>query len=191
MIKLDILGITFESPDTLTDVGIVDDIYGTLNRICGNNSSPKNLSKGSKLSEGTLSPSPCAMFLSCENTQKKRNDFYIFYLDRGAETNLRAISHEQTHLLHFSGKLHLLNTKLSSISGLDLTSLYDYYECNADMREYVAGIGCAYALWDAGYPINPEREGHYYSAQAFMDFKKNLKFSAKYKKIFKRGVLIK
>jgi hypothetical protein len=71
----------------------------------------------------------------------------IFYLHNNHFMDIHRRSHEETHVLHLSGNLDLLQNRLLD-RGLDIQLMKcdDFFQCTTGARELVANIGSLYAL---------------------------------------------
>ena len=75
-------------------------------------------------------------------------NYVIFFKNKNNRlTNTFSKAHEETHVLHHMGELHLLEKKLrASRAIINLSDFYDYKKCNSQDHELVANIGGFYGL---------------------------------------------
>lgn len=155
IIKLETLGIEFQDPKiSFRDEGFVSDIGEHIKKIF--------LEFGKTLEYNadatTLDGYKClGRYLYLKNTSNGDSTLRIFYLNVDPLNNKFIRAHEETHALHFSGKLKLLESKIKEdfpdfLFGKEQDT-YIYSKCSDEELEFIANMGALYVLYRDGIDV--------------------------------------
>jgi len=130
------LGIETESEDfSLIDHGYVDNVGKYAQKLC--------VAYGEE--PIIVKKQPAGMYLYFK--RKGITECNIFYIHDTHFMNIHRRAHEQTHALHLSGNLDMLQSRLfDNKLDIRLMECDNFFECSRDTRELVANIGSLYAL---------------------------------------------
>lgn len=155
MNKLDfsILGIVTESNEhSFQDDGFVDDIYEHTKNVYLRTYGPLE-GLDDFINRQRTTPIPGGHYVHLPYDEVTR--WVIFYRRANhPEVEIIRRAHEETHILHATGNLHLLEEKLNEKGvSINLREYPDFNEASTDEKEVIAYIGALYVLHKMGMDV--------------------------------------